>query len=362
MENKGLLFIPDISGFTQFVNGVEIEHSRMIIQELLEGIINTNDIGLEISEIEGDAILFYKFGEAPVLDTLYQQVEKMFCEFHSSLIAYEQRRYCQCKACRLAATLSLKIITHYGEFSSYNVKNFQKLIGKDLIVAHQLLKNDIENHEYWLVTSNLSNNVKPIGLTQWMHWDAAFKETELGTIPFHYTPLSELKKELKVEPPPVFDPSDKIKIFSLSEMYDTDMITLLHAVGDFNHRSSWMQGVKQVQEVHHYLPRIGMRCRCIMENGEQVIFISSSYSFQPDKVEFTEREENNDNFIHYIVQKNGPDQSKLTIDYYLSKGLFKGMIFKFTQGNKTRELMDQSLKNLRLLANTLIIPKTSEEF
>ena len=62
-DNKGLLFIPDISGFTRFVNGTEIEHSRMIIQELLEGLINSNLMELEISEIEGDAILFYKYGQ-----------------------------------------------------------------------------------------------------------------------------------------------------------------------------------------------------------------------------------------------------------------------------------------------------------
>src|ERR1700750_2227004 len=89
MENKGLLFIPDISGFTRFVNETEIEHSRLVIQELLETLINTNQIGLEISEIEGDAILFYKFGEMPDLELLYKQVEAMFCEFHKQLIAYD---------------------------------------------------------------------------------------------------------------------------------------------------------------------------------------------------------------------------------------------------------------------------------
>jgi hypothetical protein len=36
MENKELLFIPDISGFTRFVNDSEINHSRLIIQELLD--------------------------------------------------------------------------------------------------------------------------------------------------------------------------------------------------------------------------------------------------------------------------------------------------------------------------------------
>ena len=95
MENKGLLFIPDISGFTRFINETEIEHSRLIIEELLETLINANQIGLEVSEIEGDAILFYKFGEPPNLQELYRQVQQMFCAFHKHLIAYDHRRYCQ---------------------------------------------------------------------------------------------------------------------------------------------------------------------------------------------------------------------------------------------------------------------------
>src|SRR6266480_3685460 len=108
MENKGLLFIPDISGFTRFVNETEIDHSRLIIQELLEVLINANQIGLQVSEIEGDAILFYKFGECPDLEELYKQVEKMFCEFHRSLAVYDMRRFCYCKACSAAINLTLK--------------------------------------------------------------------------------------------------------------------------------------------------------------------------------------------------------------------------------------------------------------
>src|SRR5256885_16887022 len=99
MENRGLIFIPDISGFTRFVNEMEIDHSRLIIQELLEILINANQMGLEISEVEGDAILFYKFGEMPDVKQLYKQVEKMFCEFHSNLLSYDYRRFCQCKPC-----------------------------------------------------------------------------------------------------------------------------------------------------------------------------------------------------------------------------------------------------------------------
>ena len=48
MENRGLLFIPDISGFSQFVNAVELEHSRFIIQQLLEVLIRANDSGDDV--------------------------------------------------------------------------------------------------------------------------------------------------------------------------------------------------------------------------------------------------------------------------------------------------------------------------
>jgi len=180
MDNKGLLFIPDISGFTRFVTESEINHSRLIIQELLELLINANQIALEVSEIEGDAILFYKFGEPPQLGELYKQVEKMFCEFHKNLLSYDLRRYCQCSACASAADLSLKVITHYGEFTEYNVKNFSKLIGKDVIVAHQLLKNDIEQHEYWLVTEGLLHENLPKDFTGWMKW--VKKQPDVKTI------------------------------------------------------------------------------------------------------------------------------------------------------------------------------------
>lgn len=97
--------MPDISGFTRFVKEVEIEHSRLIIQELLEILIDANNSGLAISEIEGDAILFYKFGERPALNRVRQQVEEMFSAFHKSL-TYESRRYCQCNACLSAINLT----------------------------------------------------------------------------------------------------------------------------------------------------------------------------------------------------------------------------------------------------------------
>ena len=59
MKNQALYFIPDISGFTKFVTSTEIEHSRHIISELLELLIDANILGLKLVEIEGDALFMY---------------------------------------------------------------------------------------------------------------------------------------------------------------------------------------------------------------------------------------------------------------------------------------------------------------
>ncbi len=56
--SSSLLFIPDISGFTAFVQQTEITHSQYIIAELLEVIGTANDLGLQLAEIEGDALFF----------------------------------------------------------------------------------------------------------------------------------------------------------------------------------------------------------------------------------------------------------------------------------------------------------------
>jgi hypothetical protein len=355
MENKGLLFIPDISGFSRFVSQTEIEHSRLIIQELLEIIINANEIGLEVSEVEGDAILFYKFGECPGLEDLYKQVSKMFCEFHRSLIAYDHRRFCQCKACTSTIDLTLKVITHYGEFTGYNVKNFNKLIGRDIIVAHQLLKNDIDQHEYWLVTKNLLRDDEPAGFAQWMKWKSSVKQTEDGEISFHYTQLGELKNELTPETftQPGF--SDKVKVISVSDEYDTDIITLFHATGDYNFRDRWQEGVKSVEVINHFLPRLGMRCRCIMDNGETVIF-STNYSYHPERIEFSEAEEKNKTSTSYLLEKTGDDKTKLTVDYYITKGVLAKTIFNLVRKKKTENAFEKSLANLKELVKEIHLP------
>lgn len=354
MSNRGLLFIPDISGFTRFVTETEIGHSRIIIQELLEILINANGIGLEISEIEGDAILFYKYGESPDVGTLYQQVANMFCAFHRHINAYEQRRFCQCEACSSTINLTLKVITHYGEFTGYNVRTFNKLIGKDVIVAHQLLKNDIQQHEYWLVTKDLVPGEPQGELPSWMNWSTSVRQTENGDIPFKYTLLSQLRNELTPDPLPDVDLSARQKVITVSKEYDASILAVFHGAGDFHYRSRWFNGIKSIEGLNDFLPRLGMKCRFITDDGVEILY-ASSYRYTPDKIEFSETDEIKETTTSYTLEKINAGKTKLTLDYYIP-GTDSRIFFNWIRKSKKEKALLKSLDNLDQVVKEIRIP------
>ena len=150
-----LLFMPGISGFTEFVNKMEIIYAQSIIGELLEVIMEGNQINLQVSEIEGDTIFFYRLGNAPKMEQLLEQVQLMFIRFNQQLQRYDHKRICPCGACKAGKGLKLKLFAHFGEVTSYNVKEHHQLFGKDVIVLHRLLKNSLDKKEYALFTNSV---------------------------------------------------------------------------------------------------------------------------------------------------------------------------------------------------------------
>ena len=146
-----LLFIPDISGFTNFVQETDIAHSKHIISELLEILIDANELGLTLAEIEGDALFFYRDATLPSREAIIHQVEEMFLNFHNHLVAYKYRRICRCGACTTAADLKLKFVIHAGEIDHIQVKDSRKPFGPNVVLVHRLLKNSIDGDEYALL-------------------------------------------------------------------------------------------------------------------------------------------------------------------------------------------------------------------
>ncbi len=349
MDNSGLLFIPDISGFTKFVNETEIEHSRYIIGELLQNIVNSNEMGLTLSEIEGDAVLFYRHGKVPSLEEIYRQVESMFCNFQKQLKNYETRRACQCSACIAAKNLSLKIITHYGEFSSYNVNKYSKLIGKDVIVAHQLLKNDIDLHEYWLVTNNLFNENKiEANLPQWVSWEQGNKQTEEGAVNYHYSLLSQLKENVQPDPISKLDLGNKkFKVAGQSKIIDAPLLTVLSIIGDFSLRTKWMEGVSSVDQVSHPINHLGVKHRSVV-NNHTINFYSSSFSQTGDTFTYSETDEKKTISIYFTLKPITDNKTSVVVDYYHKKTPLS-QYFSLFKRKKLAKQLAASLENIETL-------------
>src|SRR3989442_14624953 len=53
---EGFLILADISGFTAFVAGTELEHGAQVTGVLLEAVMRRLAPPLEIQELEGDAV------------------------------------------------------------------------------------------------------------------------------------------------------------------------------------------------------------------------------------------------------------------------------------------------------------------
>ena len=153
MKENALYFMPDISGFTDFVTSTEIEHSKHIISELLEILIDANYINLKLVEIEGDALFMYTT-EFPEFSELIEQSKQMLNAFAEHVNLYNTGRICECGACFAAQGLQVKFLIHYGAISYMRVKDIVKPYGADVIKIHRLLKNSIPSDQYLLISKD----------------------------------------------------------------------------------------------------------------------------------------------------------------------------------------------------------------
>jgi hypothetical protein len=352
MDNQGLLFIPDISGYTRFINNTEVEHSRYIIQELLEVLVNSNNIGLKISEIEGDAILFYSFEKIPSLEMIYRQVETMFCNFHKYLNRYDDRRICPCAACVGAKDLTLKVITHYGEFSTYTVREFSKLIGKDVIKAHQLLKNDIPLHEYWLITDNIfQEHEGRESLPAWLEWKQGKKTDDANEIGFYYSMLTPLKENLPPDENDFGIKGSSVKLISAQKEFNKDIDTMFFTVADFALRPKWIEGVKAVENVTTKIPQVGTVHSCIVGKNANVL-ITSGFKKDEKSITIEETDRKRMGTGQFILETKGENKTLMTFNFFLRKNPLMLGVFNLFMKKKLEKSFKRSLDNLENYFNS----------
>jgi uncharacterized protein YndB with AHSA1/START domain len=142
---QGCLLLADISGYTKYLTGVELDHSQDILADLLGTVVNQLRGLLELAKLEGDAVFCYRSdaelgGNGGRLVTL---TEGCSFAFEERLRNIKNLTTCQCNACILIPSLTLKFLVHNGEYVVHDVVGNKELVGSDVIVAHRLLKNTV---------------------------------------------------------------------------------------------------------------------------------------------------------------------------------------------------------------------------
>jgi hypothetical protein len=144
MAEHGYIVIADITGYTAFLDSTELEHAQDTLRSLLELLVNQTKEPLQISRLEGDAVI--SFAEARSLlktQTLLENLETTYVAFRQAQQRMMLNTTCTCKACKNIPNLDLKFVVHHGEFMLQNIGSHTELIGPEVNLAHRLLKNSI---------------------------------------------------------------------------------------------------------------------------------------------------------------------------------------------------------------------------
>jgi uncharacterized protein YndB with AHSA1/START domain len=137
------LLIADISGYTSYLAGVELDHAQDILADLVGTVVTSLQPTFGLAKLEGDAA----FMAAPLarLDgsLVLDSVERCYFGFRRRRRDVRQATSCECDACTRIPDLDLKFVVHTGPAIRQQVAGSEELIGPAVIVVHRLLKNDV---------------------------------------------------------------------------------------------------------------------------------------------------------------------------------------------------------------------------
>lgn len=140
------LVIADISGYTGYLAGVELDHAQDILADLMATVVGGLRPTLRLAKLEGDAAFTWVPAAAIDGSLLQDTVERTYFAFRRRLRDVQQASRCECNACIRMPSLDLKVVAHHGVVAHQRVLDRAELAGPDVILVHRLLKNGVEEH------------------------------------------------------------------------------------------------------------------------------------------------------------------------------------------------------------------------
>jgi hypothetical protein len=137
------LVIADISGYTGYLAGVELDHAQDILADLMSTIVTAFRPGFRLAKLEGDAAFMFAIAERLDGSLLLDAIERCYFGFRRRRRDVQQATSCECSACVRIPDLNLKFVVHHGTILRQVVAGSEELLGADVILVHRLLKNDV---------------------------------------------------------------------------------------------------------------------------------------------------------------------------------------------------------------------------
>lgn len=143
--NPTCFLIADISGYTQYLAGVELDHAQDILADLIGAVVSSLGPLFTLSKLEGDAAFTYHQTDDLEGSLLLDTIERCYFTFRRRRRDVRQATSCDCNACSRIPDLNLKFVIHYGEAIYQEVAGQRELLGADVITVHRMLKNEVVN-------------------------------------------------------------------------------------------------------------------------------------------------------------------------------------------------------------------------
>jgi hypothetical protein len=137
------LVIADISGYTGFLAGAELDHAQDILADLMSTVVAAFRPSFKLAKLEGDAAFVYTLTATVDAAQLQDTIEGCYFSFRRRLRDIQRASTCECNACILVPNLDLKVVAHHGRIIRQRIGGWEELVGSDVIVAHRLLKNHV---------------------------------------------------------------------------------------------------------------------------------------------------------------------------------------------------------------------------
>lgn len=137
------LVIADITGYTSYLAGVELDHAQDILADLVDTVVGALRPTFRLAKLEGDAAFTYALTPTVDASALMDTVERTYFAFRRRLRDIGLASTCDCNACMRMPALDLKFLAHHGTIVRQRMAGREELVGSDVILAHRLLKNSI---------------------------------------------------------------------------------------------------------------------------------------------------------------------------------------------------------------------------